>query len=143
VLATSEQHGLHAARLSVARTPTFVSNRISIEVGEVDMISFLGWSGTVLGCVGALLVALKLPASRYAYVCYLVANALLISYATLRADYPVLVLNLGLTLISLLGLWRWFRTRETRGPVEVSLACEQFARQQRAARAVLGPRYLA
>lgn len=104
------------------------------------MISFLGWSGTLLACVGALLVALKMPLSRYAYVCYLFANALLISYAMLRDDYPVLALNLGLTLISVVGLWRWFRRRERRGPIEVTLECDRFARRQRAARAVFGPR---
>ena len=107
------------------------------------MTSFLGWSGAALGCIGALLLAMKSPASRYIYVCHLSANAFLICYATLRADYPFLVLNLGLALISLLGLWRGFRGRETCGPVEVSLNCEQFARRQKAARALLGSWYSA
>lgn len=104
------------------------------------MISWLGWTGTLLACVGALLVALKLPISRYAYICYLIANALLISYAAVRQDYPVLVLNLGLTLISVLGVWCWFGRRERRGVIEITLGCDRFARRQKAMRAALGPR---
>lgn len=104
------------------------------------MISWLGWMGTLLACAGALLVALKLPISRYAFICYLIANAMLITYAALRQDFPVLVLNLGLTLISLLGLWCWFGRRERQGVIEISLECDRFARQQKAMRAALGPR---
>lgn len=103
------------------------------------MISWLGWMGTFLACAGALLVALKLPSSRYAFICYLIANAMLITYAAVRQDYPMLVLNLGLTLISLLGLWCWFGRRERHGG-EISLECDRFARQQKAMRAALGPR---
>lgn len=106
------------------------------------MISLLGWSGTLLACVGALLMTLRMSVSGYAYACYLVANALSISYATLRNDYPVLALNVGLTLISLLGLWRWSRQHERRGPIEITLECERFARWQKAARAAFGPGFI-
>lgn len=104
------------------------------------MISWLGWMGTLLACAGALLVALKLPISRYAFICYLIANALFICYAAFRQDYQVLVLNLGLTLISLIGLWCWFRRRERRSGIEITLECDRFARRQKAMRAALGPR---
>lgn len=106
------------------------------------MTDFLGWSGTLLGCIGALLLALNLPISRYAFVCFIAANALLICYASRRADYPVLALYLVMTLISLLGVRRWFRRRVGRGPIEVTLECKEFARRQRAARAILGQRMI-
>jgi hypothetical protein len=102
------------------------------------MISVIGWSGMLLACVGALLVALKLPMSRYAFVCYFVANAFLIGYATLRRDYPVLALNVCLTFISVIGMWCWFRRRERRGPVPVTIECDRFARWQKSMRATLG-----
>jgi hypothetical protein len=104
------------------------------------MMSFVGWTGTVIACIGSLLLALKVPISRYAFVCYLIANALLISYAVLRTDYPLLANYLGLTLISLLGLCRWFTSREGRGSVQVTLECDQFARRQKAIRAAFGSR---
>lgn len=103
------------------------------------MTQLLGWSGTLFACLGALLMAMRLPASRYAYVCYLAANAALIAYAMLRADYPLLALNVGLTLISVLGAWRWLARREERGPIPVTLECERFARARRAMQATFGP----
>lgn len=99
------------------------------------MTQLLGWSGTLFACLGALLMAMRLPTSRYAYVCFLAANAALIAYALLRADYPLFALNLGLALISLLGAWRWLAQREERGPIPVTLECERFARARRAMRA--------
>lgn len=106
------------------------------------MTDFLGWTGTILGCVGALLLALNVPISRYAFICFIAANVFLISYASRRADYPVLALYLVMTLISLVGVRRWFRRRVGRGPIEVTLECEEFARRQRAARAILGQRMI-
>jgi hypothetical protein len=71
-------------------------------------IESLGWAGTIVASVGALLLALNCHCSQYGFVCGLLSSACLIAYAVLKSAMPILVLNVVMMLISVVGLLNWF-----------------------------------
>lgn len=74
------------------------------------MISVLGWSGVLLACVGALLLALRMPV---AYLCGVVASALLTSHALARSDYRVMMVCIGAMMVCCFALWLRRRKRRS------------------------------
>ena len=105
------------------------------------MIEAIGWSGAILSVCGALLIALNAPVSRYAFIVYLVASGLLMTYAGLRGDVPILIQAAGFTMINLIGIWRWFpRRAKRRCSSGVRVDCRGFGRRGVQSRRLFGPR---
>lgn len=66
------------------------------------------WTGSALGLVGALLLALNLPISKYGFVAFLVSNLFWIAFALRIKAWGLLCMQLGFTLTSVAGIWRWW-----------------------------------
>lgn len=67
------------------------------------------WMGTVFGLLGATLLALNVPLSRYGWVAFLAANASLILFSVEVQAWGLLTQQLGFSLTSALGIYRAFR----------------------------------
>lgn len=64
--------------------------------------------GGYAGLLGAGLLALKLPViSGYGFLAFLVSNACWIQVAWRRRMTELLIMQLGFTVTSAIGLWRW------------------------------------
>jgi hypothetical protein len=70
------------------------------------MNEVLEWSGSIIGIVGAALLASHGPWARLGWLCYLVANVFLIAWALRVSASGLLVQQLVFSAISLLGLKR-------------------------------------
>lgn len=68
------------------------------------MIDFFEWSGSILGLLGAFLLATHSRVSRYGWVAYLLANFAMIAFAYELDRRGLLIQQLGFTATSLLGL---------------------------------------
>jgi hypothetical protein len=72
------------------------------------MTDFLQYIGAITGMIGALLMALNIPASRFAYVAYLASTIAWLVYGWM-SDIPGLVLMQSVFFVTtLIGLWKWF-----------------------------------
>lgn len=77
-------------------------------------ITALEWAGSLLGLLGAFLLATHSRASRYGWVAFLAANVAMIAFAFGIDRYGLLVQQAGFMGTSLLGLRRaglWPRWR--------------------------------
>lgn len=72
------------------------------------MTSMLEWLGCLTGLSGALLLALNSRYSGYGFVAFLVSNVCWIGYGALSGSWGMVVMQLGFTATSVLGLYRWF-----------------------------------
>lgn len=70
------------------------------------LVDTLQWAGSILGLVGAFLLATHTRASRYGWVAFLLANIAMIAFAFGLNLHGLLVQQVGFTVTSLLGLYR-------------------------------------
>lgn len=68
----------------------------------------LEWSGCVFGLLGAGLLALNIPASRYGWFGFAVANVALILFAWQAQAFGLLVQQVGFSITSAVGIYRAF-----------------------------------
>lgn len=74
------------------------------------MATAFEWSGSLLGLLGAFLLATHSSVSRYGWLAFLAANVAMIVFASAIGAYGLLVQQLGFTCTSLLGFHRaWLR----------------------------------
>lgn len=64
------------------------------------------WTATVLGLLGAFLLATNSKVSRYGWLAFLVANFAMIGFALQIHANGLLIQQVGFTATSLLGLYR-------------------------------------
>lgn len=72
------------------------------------ILSMLSWAGAITGTLGAALLAAKVSYSRYGFVLYLASNVCWIIYATATRSYALLFMQCVFTVISTIGIVRWF-----------------------------------
>lgn len=65
------------------------------------------WTGSATGATGAMLLALNLPVSGYAWLLLLLSNAAWIFYAVQKRICSILLMQLVFTTTSLVGIHRW------------------------------------
>ncbi len=70
------------------------------------MITALEWTGSILGLLGAFLLATHTSISRYGWIAFLAANVAMIGFAYGIDRYGLLVQQLGFMATSLLGIYR-------------------------------------
>jgi uncharacterized membrane protein YoaK (UPF0700 family) len=81
------------------------------------MIQQFVWIASLLAAAGAMMDALDLRASQYRFVLYLAANILSLAYACTLHSASLLWLFSVMLLSSIIGVWRWIRSRmHSRGP---------------------------
>ena len=71
------------------------------------MIETLEWAGCITGLCGAGLVALKTRYSGWGFVLYLASNGAWIAFGLLSHAYGVVVMQVGFTVTSVIGVWNW------------------------------------
>ncbi len=85
------------------------------------MLTTLEWAGSLLGLLGAYLLATHSRMSRYGWIAFLAANVAMIAFAIGIERYGLLVQQAGFMGTSLLGLrraglWSRFRFAESDPP---------------------------
>lgn len=70
------------------------------------MITVFEWAGSLLGLLGAFLLATHSRVSRYGWVAFLAANLAMVAFAVGIDRYGLLLQQVGFTATSLLGLRR-------------------------------------
>lgn len=71
----------------------------------------LQWIGAATGLCGALLLAMKVPASRYGFVAYAVSNAAWLGYGVLAGVPGMVAMQLGFLVTTVIGVRNWFFPR--------------------------------
>lgn len=71
------------------------------------MVEIAGWIGGITGPLGAIVLALNIPISRYGYILFFTSSILMSVYAYHQNDVQVLVQNVLFSAINLVGLFRW------------------------------------
>jgi hypothetical protein len=73
------------------------------------------WSGSLLGLLGAFLLATHSSVSRYGWIAFLCANVAMIAFASIIGAYGLLLQQIGFLCTSLLGIHRaWLKPRRMR-----------------------------
>ncbi len=68
---------------------------------------FIEWTGSLTGVSAAVLLALNMSISGWAYVFYLLSSVLLLIWGLREKAYGVAFQNLVFIAINLLGIYRW------------------------------------
>jgi uncharacterized membrane protein YhhN len=64
------------------------------------------WLGSILGITGAFLVAINGKYASYGWICFLLANMVMIGFAVESGLYGILCQQLVFMVTSVLGLWK-------------------------------------
>lgn len=64
------------------------------------------WIGSILGIAGAFLVAINGKYAGYGWICFLMANMVMIGFAIESNLYGILTQQIVFLATSVLGLWR-------------------------------------
>lgn len=75
-----------------------------MELGKTKTVE---WIGSILGLVGATLLATNSPVSGYGFVAFLVSNFCWIYFGYKTRAHGLLTMQAGFTLTSLVGIARW------------------------------------
>ena len=70
-------------------------------------LSLLEWAGSIIGILGAGLLAIRCKYSGYGFVLFLISNVFLITYAQLTQQNGIVTMQIAFTLTSILGIYRW------------------------------------
>ena len=73
----------------------------------INILALLKWLGTLTGISGALLMALHLPESGWAFALFLISSMAWTIAGLLMRDTPLWILNSVFVCIDVLGIIRW------------------------------------
>lgn len=65
------------------------------------------WGGALLGLLGASVLSANHRLSGWGFLAFLASNVCWIAFSLLTQAYGLLVMQLGFTLTSVVGLFRW------------------------------------
>jgi hypothetical protein len=71
------------------------------------MLNMIGWLGSITGLLGSLLLALNTSFSGWGFVAFLLSNAAWMTHGIRTKTWSMVVMQLGFTATSLLGVWLW------------------------------------
>lgn len=71
-------------------------------------LAAVGWFGSFTALAGSLLLALNTAYSGYGFVAFLVSNFAWIYHGTKTRTWPLVVMQIGFTVTSVIGLRNWF-----------------------------------
>lgn len=71
------------------------------------MITKLKWIGTVLGIVGATLIAFNFSLSGLGFICFLISSVMWIIVSVAMNEHSLFYLNLAYFFVDILGIYRW------------------------------------
>lgn len=67
----------------------------------------LEWAGCAFGLLGSLLLALNSAISGYGFIAFLLSNACWMLFARQIKSKGLLLMQIGFTLTSVFGIYRW------------------------------------
>ncbi len=82
------------------------------------MIAIFEWIGCMTGLCGATLLALNNRYSGWGFVLFLISNVGWIIYGLLTHATGMVVMQLGFTLTSLIGVWKWLISNQKRSEIK-------------------------
>jgi hypothetical protein len=71
-------------------------------------IKVVEWTGAILGILGSLLLALKVPVSGYGFVAFLTSNVFWLGYGVRTRAWGMVTMQVGFTFTSITGIYNWF-----------------------------------
>lgn len=71
-------------------------------------VKIVEWSGTVLGLVGSLLLALNITISGYGFITFLASNVCWLFFGIRNRAWGLVTMQAGFAVTSLLGIYNWF-----------------------------------
>jgi hypothetical protein len=72
-----------------------------------SLIVAVGWVGSIFGLIGSLLLALNTSYSGYGFLAYLGSNFAWLYHGVKTRTWALVVMQVGFTLTSLVGLRNW------------------------------------
>lgn len=72
------------------------------------------WLGCITGVVGSALLAANTTVSRWGFCWYLASNSCWIAFALMTAAWGLLTMQIVFTVVSFIGVLRWFAPRPPR-----------------------------
>lgn len=69
--------------------------------------TILEWSGSVLAVSGAVLLAINISISPWAFVVYLLSSIILFIWGLRQKAYGIATQNMVFTVINMIGIYRW------------------------------------
>jgi len=78
------------------------------------MIAIFEWVGCITGLCGASLLAMNNRYSGWGFVLFLVSNVAWVAFGLMSHAIGMVVMQLGFTATSLMGIWRWLVIRADR-----------------------------
>lgn len=66
------------------------------------------WLGCLTGLCGSILLAIHNDLSKWGFAAFLVSNLLWIFFGISKKLYPLVVMQLGFTITSVIGISQWF-----------------------------------
>lgn len=77
----------------------------------MELHTLLSWAGCATALIGSALLALNTRHSAWGFPVYLISNLCWIVYAVAADNDALLLQQVGFTLTSIAGCWRWLRPR--------------------------------
>lgn len=74
---------------------------------DILNLDLLQWSGCIVGCGGAFLIALNIRISGWGFVLFLLANMIWIVYGIKTGAMGLVMNQIFFTATSLIGIYRW------------------------------------
>ncbi len=65
------------------------------------------YSGAAMGLLGAILISLNASYSGLGFIFFLASNVFLIGFALVTKCYGILLLQIGFTITSIMGIYHW------------------------------------
>lgn len=65
------------------------------------------WFASVIGFIGALLIALNIEPSKYAFFIFLTSSTAWIYAGFVMKEYSIVFQNLGFMMVDVIGIYRW------------------------------------
>jgi hypothetical protein len=76
-------------------------------VNNNRLLVAVGWVGSIFGLIGSLLLALHVPYSGYGFLAYLGSNFAWLYHGVKTRTWALVVMQVGFTATSLVGLRNW------------------------------------
>lgn len=73
------------------------------------LLSFntLKWVASILGLLGAIMIALNVEESKYAFI-FFILSSIIWTYAGIKVkDWALASLNVGFFIVNIIGIYRW------------------------------------
>jgi len=67
----------------------------------------LKWTASFFGFCGAILIALNIDITKYAFFIFLCSSTLWIYAGLIMKEYSIVFLNVGFLMVDFIGIYRW------------------------------------